>query len=298
MATTITNTLAPLTYTQQVAPNKDTNLTYTQLFASWFPISHEQAKLCNKLFNEFYFAVRLIDDVQDETKTRNGKPTANIVFGVPLTINAGMLATTQLIERLFEFNNEKAMRVFLEEFKLMWEGQGEQLLWTENKTCPSLDEVIKMSEKKGIMVTLFGRFLCALAGKDDTPFRELFKKFNLILQVENDISGTADLRDVTEGQYNSVIAYAVTQEKKLNGTSRLEQILLSKTSDLNELNEARNILISTRAFEFANDFKASIMTDIIACTKAIGGNKFCEDIITIYGIKKLNAWHVSWENEK
>jgi len=290
-------TLAPLVYTQQVATDKKASVTYTNLFAPWFPISQEQAKLCNNLFNEFYFAVRLIDDVQDDTKTRNGKPTANVVFGVPLTINAGMLATTQLIERLLEFNNEKAMRVFLDEFKLMWEGQGEQLQWTQNKLCPSLDEVIKMSEKKGIMVTLFGRFLCAIAGKDDTQFRELFKKFNVILQIENDISGTADLKDITEGQYNFVIAYAIQQEKKVNSTSRLEQILLSKTTDQNELNEARNILVSTGAFEFSNDFKTQIMSDIVTRTKAIGGNQFCEDIMTMYGTKKLAAWHVTWGDE-
>jgi len=220
------------------------------------------------------------------------------VFGVPLTINAGMLATTQLMERLLEFNNEKAMRVFLEEFKFMWEGQGEQLQWTENKTCPSLNEVIKMAEKKGIMVSLFGRFLCAIAGKDDAQFRELFKKFNLILQVENDISGTADLRDITEGQYNFVTAYAIQQEKKVNGTSRLEQILLSKTTDQNELNEARNILISTGAFEFSNDFRTSIMSDIITCTKAIGGNQFCEDTMTMYGTKKLSGWHRTWGDDQ
>jgi len=289
-------TLSPLVYTQQIANKKD-NVTYTQLFASWFPISDLQTTLCNQLFNEFYYAVRLIDDVQDETKISNGKPTANAVFGVPLTINAGMIATTQIMERLLQFNNTSAMRVFLDEFKLMWEGQGEQLQWNHDKKCPSLDEVIKMSEKKGIMVSLFGRFLCAISGKDDTVYRELFKKFNLLLQVENDIAGTADLRDIIEGQYNFVTTYAIQKEKKLSNISRLEQILLSKTTDEVQLNEARDILISTGAFEFSNQFRLNTMNEILECTKEIGGNKFCEDIITLYGTKKLHVWEIKWGDD-
>jgi len=290
--------LSPLLYTQQNVP-KTGGVTYTKLFASWFPITKEQASLCNALFEEFYLTVRLIDDVQDETRIRNGKPTANVVFGVPLTINDGMLSTTQLMQHLLEFNDTQAMKIFLEEYKLMWEGQGEQLQWTQDKRCPSLDEVVKMSEKKGVMVSLFGRFLCALSKKDDSQFIELFKKFNTLLQIENDIAGTDNLRDITEGQYNFVIAYAILEQKKVNnaGASRLEQILLAKASEEKDLNEARNILISTGAFEFSNNYKLYLMKEIIDATKQIGGNKFCEEIMTVYGTKKLAHWGIHWGDD-
>lgn len=287
-------TLNPLVYTQQNIPTKTDEISYTQLFDSWFPITKEQASLCNKLFKEFYLTVRLIDDVQDETTIRNGKPTANVIFGVPLTINAGMLSTTQLMQDLLEFNDAQAMKIFLEEYKLMWEGQGEQLQWTQDKRCPSLDEVIKMSEKKGVMVSLFGRFLCALSKKNDSSFIELFKKFNTLLQIENDIAGTANLRDITEGQYNFVIAYAIQQQKESHGTSSLEQILLAKTSEKKELNEARDILVSTGAYEFSINYIKKLMREIIDSTKQIGGNKFCEDLMTAYGTKKLVHWSVHW----
>jgi len=291
-------TLTPLVYTQQNVP-KTEGVSYTKLFASWFPITKEQASLCNKLFEEFYLTVRLIDDVQDETRIRHGKPTANVIFGVPLTINDGMLSTTQLMQHLLEFNDAQAMKVFLEEYKLMWEGQGEQLQWTQDKRCPSLDEVVKMSEKKGVMVSLFGRFLCALSKKDDSQFIELFKKFNILLQIENDIAGTATLRDITEGQYNFVIAYAIQEQKKVNNasTSRLEQILLTKTSDQKDLNEARDILVSTGAFEFSNNYKINIMREIMNSTKLIGGNTFCEELMTVYGTKKLQHWGIHWHGE-
>jgi len=219
-----------------------------------------------------------------------------LFFGVPLTINDGMLSTTQLMQHLLEFNDTQAMKIFLEEYKLMWEGQGEQLQWTQDKRCPSLDEVVKMSEKKGVMVSLFGRFLCALSKKDDSQFVELFKKFNILLQIENDIAGTATLRDITEGQYNFVIAYAIQEQKKVNNssTSRLEQILLTKTSDQKDLNEARDILVSTGAFEFSNNYKINLMREIIDSTKQIGGNKFCEELMTVYGTKKLIHWGIHW----
>jgi geranylgeranyl pyrophosphate synthase len=288
----MTSILIPIVYTQQNTPlTTESSVSYAQLFKSWFPISNEQVELCSTLYDKFYCAVRLIDDVQDETRVnKNGKPTANSVFGVPLAINAGMLATVQLMNHILEFKNDKVTQVFLDEFKIMWEGQGEQLQWTKDAKCPSKDEVVKMSQKKGVLATLFGRILCALSGRDDSVYRNLFSKFNVLLQIENDMEGTASLKDITEGQYNFLTSYAVERESLLKASNRLEQILLSKTTDEKLLNEARIILIETGAFEFSNEYKNKILSEIINETKAIGGNQFCEDVLNIYGTKKLKSW--------
>jgi len=287
----MTSTLHPLAYTQQInTAAEKTTVTYSQLFYSWFPISQLQEKLCSDLYSDFYYAVRLIDDVQDETNYRNGKPTSNIVFGIPLTINAGMLATVQLMQRILEFKNDKVTEVFLDEFKLMWEAQGEQLKWNKDRQCPSLEELANMSIKKGVLVTLFGRILCALCGKDESGFLNMFRNFNLLLQVENDMDGTASLRDVTEGQYNFVTSYAIQQELKLKGSNKFEQILLSKTNDEKSLNEARNILIETESFEFCYEFRNKLLLEIIAETKRIGGNNFCEELLITCGGEKLHTW--------
>jgi len=140
------------------------------------------------------------------------------------------------------------------------------------------------------MVTLFGRILCALSGRDDSPYKKMFTKFNVLLQIENDITGTSDLKDITEGQYNFLTSYAIEQERILKSSNRLEQILLSKTTDAKLLNEARDILIETGAFEFSNEYKNKILSEIINETKSIGGNKFCEDVLNIYGTKQLQEW--------
>jgi len=114
---------------------------------------------------------------------------------------------------------------------------------------------------------------------------------SVVIQFHNDVEGTATLRDITEGQYNLVTTYAILQEKKVNGgTSRLEHILLSKTTDKNELNEARDILMSTHAFEFSEASIASLVQEIVTCAKEIGGNKFCEEVLIMYNGKKLSDW--------
>jgi len=252
---------------------------------------NKKKNLANQFADEFYFAVRLIDDVQDNTLTRNGKPTANAVYGSPLAINAGMIATVQLMKRVNEFKNDKVTDLFIEEFNLMWEGQGQQLQWT---SCPSLAEVIQMSEKKGVLASLFGRMLCALSGNNDAQYLNLFRNLNVLLQIENDIDGTSTLRDITEGQYNFVTTFAILKEKELHGTNRLEQILLSKTSDAAVLNEARNILVETQAFEYSITFKNKLITEIVNEVKLIGNNTFCEEILIRYGVKNLKAWALAW----
>jgi len=287
-----TDILAPLLYTKQEHSPNQQSTSYTELFAAWFTLTSEQKNLANQFADEFYFAVRIIDDVQDNTLKRNGKPTANAIYGNPLTINAGMIATVQLMKRLTEFKNEKVTEVFIEEFNRMWEGQGQQLQWT---TCPSLAEVIQMSEKKGVLASIFGRMLCALSGNNDAQYISLLRKLNVLLQIENDIDGTSALRDITEGQYNFVTTYAILKEKELHGTNRLEQILLLKTSDTVVLNEARNVLIETQAFEYSIAFKNNLITEIVNEVKGIGNNTFCEVILTRYGAKNFqNTWAQTW----
>lgn len=286
-----TEVLAPLSYTKQEHSQNQQSVSYSELFKAWFTITDEQKNLANQFADEFYFAVRLIDDVQDNTLTRNGKPTANAVYGSPLAINAGMIATVQLMKRVNEFKNDKVTDLFIEEFNLMWKGQGQQLQWT---SCPSLAEVIQMSEKKGVLASLFGRMLCALSGNNDAQYLNLFRNLNVLLQIENDIDGTSTLRDITEGQYNFVTTFAILKEKELHGTNRLEQILLSKTSDAAVLNEARNILVETQAFEYSITFKNKLITEIVNEVKLIGNNTFCEEILIRYGVKKLKAWALAW----
>jgi len=286
-----TEVLAPLSYTKQEHSQNQQSVSYSELFKAWFTITDEQKNLANQFADEFYFAVRLIDDVQDNTLTRNGKPTANAVYGSPLAINAGMIATVQLMKRVNEFKNDKVTELFIEEFNLMWEGQGQQLQWT---SCPSLAEVIQMSEKKGVLASLFGRMLCALSGNNDAQYLNLFRNLNVLLQIENDIDGTSTLRDITEGQYNFVTTFAILKEKELHGTNRLEQILLSKTSDAAVLNEARNILVETQAFEYSITFKNKLITEIVNEVKLIGNNTFCEEILIRYGVKNLKAWSLAW----
>jgi geranylgeranyl pyrophosphate synthase len=286
-----TEVLAPLSYTKQEHSQNQQSVSYSELFKAWFTITDEQKNLANQFADEFYFAVRLIDDVQDNTLTRNGKPTANAVYGSPLAINAGMIATVQLMKRVNQFKNDKVIDLFIEEFTLMWEGQGQQLQWT---SCPSLAEVIQMSEKKGVLASLFGRMLCALSGNNDAQYLNLFRNLNVLLQIENDIDGTSTLRDITEGQYNFVTTFAILKEKELHGTNRLEQILLSKTSDAAVLNEARNILVETQAFEYSITFKNKLITEIVNEVKLIGNNTFCEEILIRYGVKNLKAWARAW----
>jgi geranylgeranyl pyrophosphate synthase len=286
-----TEVLAPLSYTKQEHSQNQQSVSYSELFKAWFTITDEQKNLANQFADEFYFAVRLIDDVQDNTLTRNGKPTANAVYGSPLAINAGMIATVQLMKRVNQFKNDKVIDLFIEEFTLMWEGQGQQLQWT---SCPSLAEVIQMSEKKGVLASLFGRMLCALSGNNDAQYLNLFRNLNVLLQIENDIDGTSTLRDITEGQYNFVTTFAILKEKELHGTNRLEQILLSKTSDAAVLNEARNILVETQAFEYSITFKNKLITEIVNEVKLIGNNTFCEEILIRYGVKNLKAWALAW----
>jgi len=258
------------------------------LFYSWFPINEQdKPKFESILLRSLHFG-SLLDNIQDNTPSRNGKPTAHMVYGVPVTLNSGVVGLADILLDVASFNNQRFTQVFLEEFKDIYVGQGMQLQWNADKKCPSLEEVVDICSKKGACLSLGGRMLAALAGvKDDAKFIPILKKLNTAIQVANDIDGCADLRDIKEGQYNFVTVYTIQQEKIATGSSRLEKILLAPEQDAKMLNDARDLMIQYKAFEFANSYVDQLTLETIQLIKEIGGNVTAEQILQLKGIRQL-----------
>jgi geranylgeranyl diphosphate synthase type 3 len=259
-----------------------------ELLYSWFPISNENREKFESIFLRSLHFGSLLDNIQDSTPARNGKPTAHMVYGVPLTLNSGVIGLADILMDIASFNNQRLTQVFLEEFKDIYVGQGLQLQWNCDKKCPKMEEVIDVCSKKGACISLGGRILAALSGvQDDSKFFPILKKLNTVMQVCNDIDGCVDLRDIKEGQYNFVTVYTIQQEKLANGISRLEEIMFTPEKDDKMLNEARDIMTQYGAFEFSNKFVDQLTLDIIQSIREVGGNVKAEEVLSIKGIRKV-----------
>jgi geranylgeranyl diphosphate synthase type 3 len=87
------------------------------------------------------------DDIQDNSNLRRGIPTAHSIYGVASTINAAKYLLLKGLNKAHIFNHPDAMAVCTEKLLEMYYGQGLEIFWRENYTCPSLEEYKEMAKK-------------------------------------------------------------------------------------------------------------------------------------------------------
>jgi hypothetical protein len=88
-----------------------------------------------------------IDDIEDKSILRRGIPVAHSIYGVPSTINAAIYLLLKGLRNLQSLNHPDAIKVCTEQLLEMCYGQGLELCWRDNCTCPSLEEYKQMIEK-------------------------------------------------------------------------------------------------------------------------------------------------------
>jgi len=85
-----------------------------------------------------------IDDIQDNIILRQGIPTAHSKYGVASTINAANYLLLKGLNRVHSLNHPDAITVCIKQMLEVFYGQGLEICWRDNYTCPSLEEYKKM----------------------------------------------------------------------------------------------------------------------------------------------------------
>lgn len=101
-----------------------------------------------------------IDDIQDMSLLRRGRPVAHRIFGVAQTINSANYAYFLAQQRLYALKSPKALEIFTEELLNLHRGQGMDLFWRDSLNCPTEEEYLEMvSNKTGGLFRLAIRLL-------------------------------------------------------------------------------------------------------------------------------------------
>jgi len=87
-----------------------------------------------------------IDDIQDNSILRRGIPTAHSIYGVASTINAANYLLLKGLKRVQSLNHPDAITMYTEQLLELFYGQGLDIYWRDNYSCPSLEEYKQMSK--------------------------------------------------------------------------------------------------------------------------------------------------------
>jgi geranylgeranyl diphosphate synthase type 3 len=99
-----------------------------------------------------------MDDMQDNSSLRLGIPTAHTVYGIPRTINAANCMFLIILKKTQDINYPEGMRLLTEQSLKGYQGQGMDISWRDNYTCPTVEEYLDMAKKSKYRVRRMRRF--------------------------------------------------------------------------------------------------------------------------------------------
>jgi geranylgeranyl diphosphate synthase type 3 len=82
----------------------------------------------------------IIYDMQDNSVFRRGVPASHTIYVFPSTINAATYANFVAMNRVHNLNHPKAMILCTEHMMELYHGQGMEIYWRDDHTCPSVKE--------------------------------------------------------------------------------------------------------------------------------------------------------------
>ena len=109
-------------------PGKDVRGALIDAFNAWLKIPPEKVTQIKSIISRLHNASLLVDDIEDGSQLRRGKPVAHAIFGVPYTLNAANYAYFVALEECHRLGSPEALSVFVEELLNLHRGQGQDIV--------------------------------------------------------------------------------------------------------------------------------------------------------------------------
>ncbi|KAL7057923.1 hypothetical protein AAHC03_016531 [Spirometra sp. Aus1] len=163
----------------------------------------------------------VIDDIEDGSSRRRGRPAAHMLFGVPMSINAANYAYFLALEKALALGHSDVPRIFTEQMLDLHRGQGLDIYWRCSCTCPTEQAYDDMVIKKtGGLFGMAVKFM-QLFSSDKRDFTHLLDILGLWFQVRDDFANLVDesyhdlkdfADDITEGKFSYPVVHAINAQ--------------------------------------------------------------------------------------
>ncbi|RLN63601.1 hypothetical protein BBJ28_00004830 [Nothophytophthora sp. Chile5] len=279
-----TKLLEPYAYVTEL-PGKNVRGHMINAFQAWLQAPPEPVVSIKRIVDELHNASLLIDDIEDDSQLRRGKPVAHVIFGVPATINCANYVYFLSLQRCQALNNPKALEVYTREMLRLHQGQGLDIFWRDHLQCPSLDEYLDMVKNKtgGLFRLAIG--LMQVFSSCQLDFQPLVNALAVYFQVRDDYVNLFDeaymenksyCEDLTEGKFSYPLIVAIRENPQ---DTRLLGILKQRTKNTELKKYAVQYLRETGAVERTLAKLNDTVKEIRAEIASLGGNPALEQIV-------------------
>ncbi|KAI4197918.1 MAG: hypothetical protein LQ350_005621 [Teloschistes chrysophthalmus] len=196
----------------------------------WLKVPAKSSKMIKEVIKMLHSASLMLDDLEDGSPLRRGKPSTHDVFGTAQTINSATYQYTEATALAAKLSNPACLTVFTEEMQQLYIGQSYDLYWTHNAICPSVSQYLKMVDKKtGGLFNMLTRLMLAESplirnkktspiGNDDYDFSLFSLLLGRFFQIRDDYQNlsSADYakqkgfaEDLDEGKYSFTLIHCI-----------------------------------------------------------------------------------------
>lgn len=222
----------------------------------------------------------VIDDIEDDSELRRGKPCLHKIFGVDVAVNAGnwmyFFPLIPLYKNRDKFDDKtfaKILEVYIQEMNNIHFGQAMDIGWHKGWGKDiSIEKYLQMCAfKTGTLARMSAKIAAAVAGASDEVIEKLgyfAESIGIAFQIQDDILNISESElakgkggigeDITEGKRTLMVIYTL-QNASEEDAARLEEILDMHTRDEKLIKEAIEIMKKYNAIEFAKNFAKELV---------------------------------------
>ena len=239
------------------------------LLKLWYNINKDSIIKINNIINIIHTSSLIIDDIEDNSIKRRGVDCAHIKYGIPLSLNSAYLSIFNLLAN--ESKDIDMVHYTIKCLKKLHIGQGLDILWSNNKYIPSINEYYKMiSYKTGALFNLISDLGSLYGNKiSDIDTILIFKKIGLFFQIRDDLCDIIDINywnkkgffeDLNEGHMSYPIVLCLYYKRD---NYDIIFNMLGKNNTFFEKKKAFNILIENNSIMDTQNFLNELKNEII-----------------------------------
>jgi len=281
-------------------PGKDMRGRFINAFSHWLQVSPEPLAIICKIVAMLHTASLLIDDIEDGSQLRRGKPVAHKIFGIAQTINCGNYVYFLAVQKamvLCPFQREgcDVVGIVLSELLNLHRGQGLDILWRDSLECPTEAQYIDMVNKKtsGLLRIAVKLMMACSTTHVEIDYVPLVNLFGVYFQIRDDLMNLDNLEyernkgfaeDLTEGKFSFPVIHGIYAEPD---SKLLTNVLQKRPSTPTIKSHAIDHLrYRTRSFEYSESILDRFETRIRQEIQALGGNEELTILLDILCVKK------------
>jgi geranylgeranyl pyrophosphate synthase len=145
------------------SPSKNIRGALIAALQTWLQVPPSIATRIDDITNQLHNASLLLDDIQDSSRLRRGRPAAHTIYGVPATINSANAAIFAAAEHV-RLLPSPPLDTFATLLHRLFTGQAHDLHWSRHATCPSMPAYLSMIDAKtGALFQILAELMLAHA---------------------------------------------------------------------------------------------------------------------------------------